>query len=116
VRSVASPYSRLQRALDRGLLELACEVARECEQLDHADSLRLCLLMQQAHDERFERAAVRWLGRLLVDHPEIGLDLAHQAMRGARDLASGAHDVGRAELAVVLRAAGEIRAAESLER
>jgi hypothetical protein len=114
VRPASSPYARLQRALDRGLLELACEVARECEQLALEDALRLCLLMQQRHDQRFERAAVRWLGRLFVEHPEIGLDLAHQAMRGTRDLAS-AQDVGRAELAVVLRAAGEVRAAEVLE-
>jgi hypothetical protein len=89
VRPAASPYARLQRALDREKLELACEAARECEQLDLEDALRLCLLMQQEHDERFERAAVRWLGRLLVDHPEIGLELAHQALRGTRDLASG---------------------------
>jgi hypothetical protein len=90
---ISGPEKR--SCLHRGLLELACEAARECEHLDLEDSLQLCLLMQQEHDERFERAAVRWLGRLFVEHPEIGLDLALQAMRGTRDLAGGARDVGR---------------------
>jgi hypothetical protein len=116
VRPAASPHARLQRALDRGNLELACEAARECRHLDLEDSLRLCLLMKQERDERFERAAVRWLGKLLSEHPEIGLDLTRQAVAGMRDIAGTAPDVGRAEVAIVLRTAGVVRAAELLEQ
>jgi hypothetical protein len=87
VRAAASPHARLQRALDRGHLELACEAARECRHLDREDSLRLCLLMKQEHDERFERAAVKMARELLTEHPQIGLDLTHQAVAGMRDLA-----------------------------
>lgn len=72
--------------------------------------------MQGARDQRFDRAAVRWLGKLLSEHPEIGFDLALQAVDGVRDMASTAPDAGRAELAIVLRRAGAIRVAELLER
>jgi hypothetical protein len=116
VQPAVSPHARLQPALNRGELDLACEAARECDQLDLEDSLRLSLLMKQEHDERFERTAVRWLGKLLSEHPEIGLDLTRQAIAGMRELAGTAPDVGRAELAIVLRRAGAVRAAELLER
>jgi hypothetical protein len=72
--------------------------------------------MHQERDRRFERAAVKWLGRLLSEHPDIGLDLTRQAIAGMRELAGTAPDVGRAELAIVLRRVRAVRAAEVLER
>jgi hypothetical protein len=109
-----SPQTRLRRARDRGNLGLAEMTARECGHLDLEDSLRLCLLMWRDHDRRFERAAVRWLGLLLTERPGIGLDLARQALDGLANMAGTAPDVGRSQLAVVLRAVGERRAADSL--
>jgi hypothetical protein len=88
--------------------------ARECGQLGLEDSLRLCLLMRRERDQRFERAALRWLGRLLAERPGIGLDLARQALDGLANMAGTAPDAGRSQLAVVLRAAGELRAADAL--
>jgi hypothetical protein len=116
VRPAVSPATRLIRALDRDNLALACEAAKECQHVRLEDSLRLCLLMHREHDQRFEPAAVRWLGKLLAEHPGIGLDLARQALAGMSDLAGTAFDVGGGELAVVLRAVKEPRAAEVLER
>jgi hypothetical protein len=46
--------------------------------------MRLLLLMLREGDERYEQAAVRWLGLFFADHPTIGLDLARQALAGLR--------------------------------
>jgi hypothetical protein len=46
--------------------------------------------MKQEHDERFEPAAVRWLGKLLSEHAKIGLDLTRQVVAGMRELAGTA--------------------------
>jgi hypothetical protein len=65
MRAAASPHARLRRALDRGDLNLAELAAKECPHIDLEDSLEICVLMRADRDERFERAAVRWFGRLL---------------------------------------------------
>src|ERR671936_40300 len=44
----------------------------------------------------------------------MGVDLARQAIDGVANLAGEAPDAGRSQLAVVLRAVGEQRAAEAL--
>jgi hypothetical protein len=116
VRAAASPHARLRRALDRGNLDLAELAAKECPHIDLEDSLEICVLMRAERDERFERAAVRWLGRLLAERPAIGVDLARQAVSGLSDWAGSSPDVGASELAVVLRAAGLPRVAAVLER
>jgi hypothetical protein len=33
------------------------------------DALALVVLYAEAEDDKFEKAAVRWLGRLLLEHP-----------------------------------------------
>jgi hypothetical protein len=116
MRATASPHARLRRALERGDLNLAELAAKECSHIDLEDSLEICLLMRRQRDERFERAAVKWLGRLLAERPAIGIDLARQAVSGLVDWLSSSPDVGVSELAVVLRAAGLPRVAELFER
>jgi hypothetical protein len=116
MRAAASPHARLRRALDRRDLNLAELAAKECPHIDLEDSLEICVLMRTERDERFERAAVRWLGRLLAERPAIGIDLARQAVSGLGDWAGSSPHVGASELAVVLRAAGLPRVAEVLER
>jgi hypothetical protein len=114
VRPTVSPHARLRRALDRGNLRLVREAARECPHLDLEDSLRILLLIASQEPGLYERAAVRWVGRLLVERPRMGLDLARQALDGMANIAGVAPDAGRAQLAVVLGAVGEPRAAEAL--
>jgi hypothetical protein len=114
VRPVVSPHTRLRRALDRRNLRLVREAAGECPHLDLEDSLRILLLIASQEPELYERAAVRWVGRLLAARPGMGLDLARQALDGMANMAGVATDAGRSQLAVVLRAVGEPRAAEAL--
>jgi hypothetical protein len=68
----ASPLARLRRAISVGSLAQAESAARELRHLDDEDALRLLLLLFRERDGRYERAAIRWLGRVLATHPGIG--------------------------------------------
>lgn len=65
--SQGSPSGRFQRAIERGNLFQAELAARELKQLALGQAFQLCLLMAQAGDARFERAAVRWHGRFVTE-------------------------------------------------
>jgi hypothetical protein len=68
-----SPYVRFRRALNRGNLELVRLAALELPQVNLDDALRICLLMGDQRDVRYERAAVRWLGRVCLERPDVSL-------------------------------------------
>jgi len=69
-----SPYANFQRSLQTRKLSIVLAAAAELEhvQLDHA--LEILALMTQEGDERVERAAVRWIGRLLTETPPMTLN------------------------------------------
>jgi hypothetical protein len=71
--SGGSPYSRFKRALLTGNVALVHAAAAELPAVDLADALAICLLMSARDDERYERAAVRWLARLALERPGVGL-------------------------------------------
>jgi len=73
VTSGGSPYARFKRALLTGNLALVRAAAAELPAVDLADALAICLLMSARDDERYERAAVRWLARLATERPGVGL-------------------------------------------
>ena len=54
-----------RRAIDRGNLLVADATAREMGQITLEEALDLLALMGRFGDKRFDRAAVRWLQRLL---------------------------------------------------
>ena len=91
-----SPYVRFKRALATGNLGLVRAAAAELPQVDLGDALAICLLMSDHDDERFERAAVRWLARLSLERPAVGLAdlrdglIAFEAMPYNPDAARGA--------------------------
>ena len=68
-----SPYSRFKRALLTGNLALVRAAAAELPAVDLGDALAICLLMGERGDSRFDRAAVRWLARLSLERPAVGL-------------------------------------------
>ena len=90
--------------------------ARELPRLDDHDALRLVLLLLRKGDGRYERAAIRWLGRVLAEHPGIGFASAGDLIEGFAGLGGPAPDVARSRIAGPLRRAGLPRAAELLER
>lgn len=65
--SQGSASGRFQRAIARGNLFQAELAAREIGQLPLSQALDLCCLMAAQNDPRFERAAVRWHGRFVVE-------------------------------------------------
>jgi hypothetical protein len=78
VTSQGHPYARFRRALATGNPRIAEDTAREVPRLSLADALDLCLLYRQEPD-RHERAAARWIARLI----EAGLYLSEIELAAA---------------------------------
>jgi hypothetical protein len=83
-------YGQFRRALERGNLMQASALARELPQVGLADALQLCLLIHDKQPDRFEPAALRWLGRLAFERPRLTLREAHLATAALRALPSPA--------------------------
>src|SRR5919202_54789 len=91
--SQGSAHARFQRAIKRGHVLNAEIAARELGSLSPAESLSLVLLYQRSGDEKFERAARRWIRRVQIDH-----SLRHQEVELLRAamgaLGSRFHETG----------------------
>jgi hypothetical protein len=62
-----SSYSRFQRALSTGNLNLIRAAAAELPRVDLDDALAVCMAIRAAEPDRFERAALHWLARYAVE-------------------------------------------------
>ena len=67
-----SSYARFRRALDTANLTLVLAAAAELPTINLDDALRICVLLR-ADPSRYERAVIRWLGRLCLERPETTL-------------------------------------------
>jgi len=67
VTSQGSAYARFRRALEAGNELLILATARELPRVPLEDALRICLLIRGGDPDRYERAAVRWLGRFALE-------------------------------------------------
>jgi hypothetical protein len=67
VTSDGNPYSRFRRALDTGNESLVIAAALELPRVALDDALRICLVLRGGDPDRYERAAVRWLGRFALE-------------------------------------------------
>jgi hypothetical protein len=67
VTSDGSPYARFRRALDTGNELLVLSAARELPQVALEDALQICLVLRDGDRRRYDRAAVRWLGRFALE-------------------------------------------------
>ena len=60
----SSPYARFRRSLETGNPHLVlAPPARELPRVAPDEALRVCLVLRDGDPDRYERAAVRWLGR-----------------------------------------------------
>jgi hypothetical protein len=75
----ASPYARFRRSLQSGRLSIVLSAAGELPQIGLEDALEILVLMARERDPRFDRAAARWVGRLLAERP-LGLSDARYAL------------------------------------
>lgn len=77
--SDGNPYARFRRALAVGNPALVTAAARELPWVALDDALRICLVLRGGDPERYERAAVRWLGRFALE----GRGVSIEDLRGA---------------------------------
>ena len=110
-----SPYAWFRRSIEAGRGLDAWAAAHELESLSLVDALALCLVLLDEDAARYDRAAVRWVGRLASDAR--GLDLAGVSLVTDALAALRGPDPGPAlaALAVVLERRGERDARELLE-
>ena len=71
--SQGSPYSRFQRALKTGNLNIIRSAAAELPQVDLGDALAVCVAIHKAAPEHYERATLRWLARYCLERREATL-------------------------------------------
>ena len=69
VTAHGSPATRFGRAIERPILINAELAAREMTQVSLEHALALVVLYAEQGEPRFERAALRWLGRLFLEQP-----------------------------------------------
>jgi hypothetical protein len=67
--SQGSPHARFQRALETRNLLIIEAAAVELPKIGLDDALVILSLLAEGGDPRFDRAAARWLGRLLLETP-----------------------------------------------
>jgi hypothetical protein len=93
------PYRWFTAALQRGDLAGVRAAAAELgHRVNLVDALSIVLLMADRRDEAYDRAATRWLARLVVERPAAGLaDL--RAGLGALEALPGDGAAARRQLA-----------------
>lgn len=67
MNDAGTAYARFRRALETGNEMLVIAAARELPQIALDDALRICLVLRTGDPLRYERAAVRWLGRFALE-------------------------------------------------
>jgi hypothetical protein len=89
--------------------------AAELPRIDLTDALAICLLIERQEEERFERAAVRWLGRLCLERTRVDLEDLSRAASALVALPEQP-DSARPLLADVCSRAGQEQAAAVFRR
>jgi hypothetical protein len=110
VTSDGRPHARFERALRTGNPTLVRAAAAELGCVGLEDALRICLVLAAAEPGPYKPAAVRWLGRLLLEEWGVTLAEAQLAAAGLTALPRGANN------APVLTAFGAFCQARGLAR
>lgn len=67
VTSQGHPYSQFRRALLTKNATLVVSAAHELSEVSLTDALKILTVLAEKHDRRFDRGAVRFLGRLCME-------------------------------------------------
>ena len=87
--SQGTAHGRFQRAIRERHLRRASMAARELGTVSLADALALTLLTAELEDDRWPRAAARWLGRFILESPAITIGEVGIAAAAVRELDGG---------------------------
>ena len=90
--SDGSPYSRFRRALQTGNELLVLTAARELPKIALDDALRICLVLRDGDPDRYDRAAVRWLGRFALEGRAVTIRDLRVAAEALEDLPDATPD------------------------
>src|ERR1700710_668057 len=82
VSDAGSAYTQFQHALRTGNLMITRAAAAELPTIRLDDALKVCVLLRDREPERYERAAVRWIGRFCVECREATLEDVDHARMG----------------------------------
>lgn len=105
--SDGNPYTRFRRALRTGSEALVLAAARELPQIALHDALQICLVLRGGDPDRYERAAVRWLGRFALEARGVTIDDLRVAAAALDALPERAADaMERLQSLCVLRGVG----------
>jgi hypothetical protein len=115
VTSQGSPYTRFERALRTRNPTLVRAAGAELPRVGLEDALRICLILAAEEPGRYEPAAVRWLGRLLLEERGVTLSDAHVAAAGLAALAKDRDVPALAAFVGFCEAQGLARAARALD-
>ena len=108
--SSGSPYARFQRALATGNLAVIRAAAAELPRIGVAEAAAMLLVIGRTEPEQYERAAVRWIGRLCLVRTRVDLEDLGRAAAALATLRDRP-DLARPLLADVCRRAGLEQAA-----
>ena len=110
MRPKGNDYGRFAGALRTGNLALVHAAAAELPRVELADALEICVLMADQRDERYDRAAVRWVARFALEAPHVSVDDLRLALIALEALPYNAH-AARRTLGELCRAQGQVGAA-----
>ena len=113
--SSGSPYARFQRALRTGNLTLIRAAAAELPRIGLAEAAAMLLVILRKDPQQYERAAVRWLGRLCLERSRVGLEDLSRAAAALHSLPERP-EAALLQLADVCRRAGQRQAADVFSR
>lgn len=82
--SDGSAYTRFKRALSTGNINLIRAAAAELPRVSLPDALEVCLLLRDHDQGRFEKAAVRWLGRFALEAKDVSISAIETAAAALR--------------------------------
>jgi hypothetical protein len=116
VTAQGSAYTRLKRALARGNAMLAWSAAAELPRVELVDALSLCLLLADTDRARYERAIVRWHGRLCVERRSLTLPEAQMALAALHGIGRPGERAAIAALSEILDGAGLEAGVDALGR
>jgi hypothetical protein len=107
--SEGRPYARFRRALDVRSVMQAEMAAREMGRLGLLDALDYLTLLAAEAPDRYDRAARRWLARLLAESESLSADELAVALGCLRGLAAGYGEQSREVLQVLVKRRHETR-------
>jgi hypothetical protein len=84
--SDGSPYARFRRALKTGNEALVVAAALELPHVALDDALQICLVLRGGDPDRYERAAVRWLGRFALEARAVTIEDVREAAQALDEL------------------------------